>query len=409
MGAIGGIFDIGGKEIDVSCLNAMRIAMSLRGKGRSNAYLGGRVGMLQSGPAPKDFQNDGEAQPAIFERRGSVYSLSFDSDSLNVGAVFEKYRIHGVDFLGRLCGGFALALYDGERRMLLLARDKKGIKPLFYRIYKGKIYYASEIKGLYAATGGGIAVSREMLSLHISAPIGVYRAVNILTDVKEVLPGECVLFTELGMSRFRYRDAEDTARLESRREKSEILIPAFDSNTQGLSEILSDALICFDYPQFDSDMPAICRLLSLAEEQGRQSLLFEDRLRRSSRAYSLERADRLGALYSVVATGVMSRENESVRLNGLLSMHRRLLAAFLSLDNEQMKLLSDIFGEKKLEMLIRRFHSTAKNIEKGTEKKDTDAEVRILGMLYQTVIWAESRELIIKSTGDELQSALSII
>lgn len=406
MSVIGGIFDFERGDIDACGLNAMRVAMSLRAGARSNAYLGGFVGMLHSSSSGELSLMSEDDEPAIFERRGSVYSLTLDADGAKSAAVFEKYRIYGVDFLGRLCGGFALALYDGERRMLLLARDRRGEKPLFYRIYKGKLYYASEIKGLYAATGGGISVSREMLSLHICAPVGVYRAVNLLTDVKEVLPGECLLVTELGMSRFRYREAEKRRRAEKRREAGEIRSPYDAQRGESLSELLSNSLLCFDYPQFDCDMPALCALLSAAHKKGVGELFFEDRLRRVSLSYSLERADRLGALYSVRAVGVIARA-ESLADDGYRSkLHRNLLEAVRSLSGERLALLTGILGEKKLGLIIERCARSAE----GKEKKDTDAEVRILGILCQTVMWAESRELVIKSCPDGmLQSALSTI
>ena len=136
MSAIGGIFDISGGEIEFSSLNRMRIAMSMRGRKRSSAYLGGNVGIIHNSASPEAFSENEDAQPAIFERGGHSFSLAMDSELLFSSAVFEGYRVSGVDFLGALGGGFALALYDGERRMLLLARDKKGKKPLFYRIYK---------------------------------------------------------------------------------------------------------------------------------------------------------------------------------------------------------------------------------------------------------------------------------
>ena len=77
-----------------------------------------------------------------------------------------------------------------------------------------------------------------------------------------------------------------------------------------------------------------------------------------------------------------------------------------SLDRQETALLKDILGARKLDFLLHRFEkATGEN-----KNKDTDAEIRILGMLYQTVMWAESRELTIKSTGDTLlQSALSTI
>lgn len=405
MSAIGGIFDINGGEIDFSSLNRMRIAMSMRGRKRSSAYLGGNVGIIYNSASPEAFGSNEDIQPSIFERGGHTFSLAMDSNELSSAALFESYRVNGIDCLGGLRGGFAISLYDGERRMLLLARDKKGKKPLFYRIHKGKLYFASEVKGLCAAIGGSLTVSREMLSLHLSAPFGVYRATNILPDISEVLPGECILFTALGMSRFRYRERikNTGSRLQIRRER--IISAHSHMSASELRETLSSALIAFDYPQFDCDMPGLCLSFLAAEKRGEKMVCFEDRARRKSLSYATEREDRLGALYQIEAVGKIAREDSRVNDEAICRMREKLVSMVLSFDRRQIALLQDILGERKLDFLLHLFETQNDN-----KKKDTDAEVRILGMLYQTVMWAESRELSIKSTGDTLlQSALSMI
>src|SRR3954470_5972955 len=59
------------------------------------------------------------------------------------------YEEHGVEFVGRLGGMFALALWDGPRERLVLARDRVGKKPLLWtRLPDGTIAFASELKGL---------------------------------------------------------------------------------------------------------------------------------------------------------------------------------------------------------------------------------------------------------------------
>jgi len=64
--------------------------------------------------------------------------------------VLAAYRQWGRDFLSHLDGMFALALFDAERDHLLLARDRAGEKPLFYRLKGGELRFASELKGLFA-------------------------------------------------------------------------------------------------------------------------------------------------------------------------------------------------------------------------------------------------------------------
>jgi asparagine synthase (glutamine-hydrolysing) len=64
--------------------------------------------------------------------------------------VLAAYRQWGRDCLGRLNGMFALALHDTRKGELILARDRAGEKPLYYRLEDGALRFASELKGLLA-------------------------------------------------------------------------------------------------------------------------------------------------------------------------------------------------------------------------------------------------------------------
>lgn len=402
MSAIGGIKDIKGREVVFSELDRMRASMSMRGRKRSAAYIGGDIDMIYNSSAQNAFEDSEDLQPAIFERGRQTYALCVDSELLYSGAIFENYRLLGIDMLGSLAGGFALALYDGERRILMLARDRYGKKPLFYQIHDGKIYFSSELKGIFSAIDKRITVSREMLSLHLTAPVGVYRATNIFADLCEVLPGECVIFGELGMSRFRYREnrAQKQNKMVNKNKGAEIFRPYPIKCADMIGETISDALIAFDYPQFDADMPSVCELFDRSGKEGRYELRFEDTLRNKSLSYAYERQDRLGSLFGISAVGASVRREDD-RTAERDEMSEYLKERFFSLDSSDISFLRGVVGVRKLEYLMRRFEE---------KSKDTEAEIRILGMLCQCVEWARSRELLIKNSCDDLlQSALSMM
>ncbi|MBU6247157.1 MAG: asparagine synthase (glutamine-hydrolyzing) [Xanthomonadaceae bacterium] len=65
--------------------------------------------------------------------------------------IVHLYEQYGDDFVDHLNGQFALALWDGEQRRLLLARDRTGIRPLFHAGTGGMLWFGSEIKALLAA------------------------------------------------------------------------------------------------------------------------------------------------------------------------------------------------------------------------------------------------------------------
>ena len=68
--------------------------------------------------------------------------------SSDTEVLLHGYRQWGEELLARLRGMFAFALWDEENRSFLLARDRFGIKPLYYAVVDGVLYFASEIKAL---------------------------------------------------------------------------------------------------------------------------------------------------------------------------------------------------------------------------------------------------------------------
>ncbi|HXI33140.1 MAG TPA: asparagine synthase (glutamine-hydrolyzing), partial [Gemmatimonadales bacterium] len=71
------------------------------------------------------------------------------------------YEELGERMVSRLAGIFAFAIYDSRRRQLLLARDRFGVKPLFYAVHDGQCVFASEMKAILAAPGFRPAVDRQ--------------------------------------------------------------------------------------------------------------------------------------------------------------------------------------------------------------------------------------------------------
>jgi asparagine synthase (glutamine-hydrolysing) len=77
--------------------------------------------------------------------------VAVDSTLWSASAVIELYRKHGlVDALGHIDGDFAIALFDADKDTLWLARDRFGMKPLYYSARNGRFAFASRPRGLLA-------------------------------------------------------------------------------------------------------------------------------------------------------------------------------------------------------------------------------------------------------------------
>ncbi len=403
MSAIGGILYLKNEGIDFNVLNKMHRSLALRGRKYSDAFVFNNIGIFYNESDVSEKTNN--RQPFIFTRQGYTHALCMDSNGLNVRAAGEKYLFEGIDFLGTLKGAFSLALYDSQRQILLLARDKQGRKPLFYRIYNNKIYFSSEVKGILDGTEVPAIVDCRSLWGHIISPAGIFRAVNMYPDICEVLPGECVIFTKTDMCKFFYRERNDVKAIKPTIKKpyrEKIISPYQSFKTDKLQEYLSNALIAFDYPQFDVFMPPVMELLENLYSTEVHSVFFFDETRRKNICYAREREDRLGSFYSINVAGVQTKTVANIDYDCLDKTEKILCKMLTSMNERKMCMLKEAFGEYKPERLIKMLD------RKSSE--DTERNIRSLGMLYQTADWLESREFKLDNRCDDFYySALSII
>ena len=79
--------------------------------------------------------------------RRAGHRFHTESDTEVIVQLYERY---GDDFVEHLNGQFAIALWDGDRQRLVLARDRAGIRPLYYATARDRLWFASEIKALLA-------------------------------------------------------------------------------------------------------------------------------------------------------------------------------------------------------------------------------------------------------------------
>ncbi len=132
------------------------------------------------------------------EKRGHRFRGKSDTEVLP-----HLYEEEGTQFLDRLRGMFALAIYDTKSRTLLLARDRFGIKPLFYAPTPERLAFASEINPLLCVPEIETQPNQQAISdfaafLFIPAPQSFYRGIYALE------PGEYLL-ASLDTNRIHWR------------------------------------------------------------------------------------------------------------------------------------------------------------------------------------------------------------
>jgi asparagine synthase (glutamine-hydrolysing) len=104
------------------------------------------------------------------ERAGHTFRTHGDTEVL-----LHLYEEHGDGFAERLRGMFAIAIWDARRRRLVLARDRFGIKPLYYRDADGELAFASELRALPRGEVDFDAVEAFLAFNSIPAPLTIFR------------------------------------------------------------------------------------------------------------------------------------------------------------------------------------------------------------------------------------------
>ncbi|MGH9800154.1 MAG: asparagine synthase (glutamine-hydrolyzing) [Blastocatellia bacterium] len=168
MCGIGGIFSYNQEPKDIqSRLLKMQRALHHRGPDDCGIYLApdGKIGLVHTRLSIIDLSPAGHQPMSSPDGRywitfnGEIYNFKelrrelesagerFVSQS-DTEIILRLYELYGVECLHRLRGMFALALWDVKEQKLLIARDRLGIKPLYYSAENGQFVFASEVRAL---------------------------------------------------------------------------------------------------------------------------------------------------------------------------------------------------------------------------------------------------------------------
>jgi asparagine synthase (glutamine-hydrolysing) len=127
---------------------------------------------------------------AELERAGHAFYTATDTE-----VIVHAYEQWGTQAIARLRGMFGLAIWDGRSRMLLVARDRIGIKPLHYAELNGRLYFGSEIKSLLCVPDLPRDLDLDALDHYLSF-LYTPRDGSIFRAVKKLPPGHLLTWRD---------------------------------------------------------------------------------------------------------------------------------------------------------------------------------------------------------------------
>jgi asparagine synthase (glutamine-hydrolysing) len=233
-------------------LAAMGEALAHRGPDGSGTYVDGtspgialvhrRLSIIDLDGGGQPMANEDDSVRVIFngeifnylelrrELAGRGHRLRSRSDT---EVLVHLYEDLGDDFVHRLNGQFAIALWDARRRRLLLVRDRPGILPLYYAERDGELLFGSEIKAILAALpappGACADALRDVMTLW--APLS---PATLFDGIVEVEPGQ-MLIVEGGLAKRRTYWAWRLA------PENEVIRPSEADAADELGALLADA------------------------------------------------------------------------------------------------------------------------------------------------------------------------
>lgn len=209
MCGICGIYNMhSGEPVSPQLIERMTSLIAHRGPDDSGAYFDGPTGLgfarlsiidLSGGHQPMcnetgdvwivfngEIWNYKQLRQELLEK-GHQFRTHSDTET-----IVHAYEEFGVDCIARLHGMFGLAIWDGPRQRLLLARDKAGKKPLYYTQVDGDLLFGSEIKSLLAHPRMKRAANTQAIADFLSVRY-VPAPATLFEGVYKVLPGHWLL------------------------------------------------------------------------------------------------------------------------------------------------------------------------------------------------------------------------
>lgn len=201
------------RKIDERLLTKMRDVLEHRGPDDQGLFIENNIGFGHRRLSIIDTSSAGH-QPFLSENgryimvyNGEIYNYKSFYSELNSKEFLQKthsdtevlmqlFELYGLKMLDRLNGMFAFAIWDRQDKKLTVARDRMGVKPLYYAVYNDTFYFASEQKALFTA-GVPLKIATDGLEEFVFNRF-VAGENTMYEKVKKVLPGHSLTLHENG-------------------------------------------------------------------------------------------------------------------------------------------------------------------------------------------------------------------
>ena len=317
MCGIAGIAALDGRPVNAGPLDAMLDLLRHRGPNDSGTFVAGGVALgnrrlsiidVEGGHQPMR----GARESTVIVTNGEIYNYvelareleaaghSFKTKS-DTEVAAHAYDRWGLDFLDRLDGMFALALWDGNARRLVLARDRLGEKPLYHAVADGLLIFASELSALRAHPAAPQELDPKALSTYLALEY-VPAPACIISGVAKLEAGSALVMESQQIRQKRYWELDPRP--------TDTPIP-YEESVRGLRDRLDEAVrsrLVSDVPlgvflSGGLDSSAIAAIAARHGALDTFTIGFEESSF-DERAYAREVSDRIGSTHhELVLTG----------------------------------------------------------------------------------------------------------
>ncbi|WP_099204438.1 asparagine synthase (glutamine-hydrolyzing) [Scatolibacter rhodanostii] len=242
----------------------MRLAIAHRGPDSSGEYLRQHIGLSHARLSIRDLMLG--SQPMIRSRFNQEYAIVYNGEIYNTdelisplkqaGYQFETtsdtevilyaYMEYGADFVEKLNGIFAFAIWDEKANTLFLYRDRLGVKPLFYTVQNGFLVFGSEQKALFSHPEITPVIDKNSMCEVLALGPARKPGSGVFRNVHEIKPGHYAAFTSDGLKEIQYWDLSAKDHTDS-----------YEQTVETVSFLVRDAI----ERQMISDVP-VCSFLS---------------------------------------------------------------------------------------------------------------------------------------------------